>query len=679
MLQSWARLPFFCLLVSAVGLAAPGQPDVAVPPRAAEIARKDTVYLARGLAPENLLVLSAALGARDPSAVLLLDTPGSAVANRHFLNEFRPARIVPVGDHNGDLDPLLSRLGLRPEEPHYWSLRPSLGVWRELFTRADTIVVCPPAPRGLLLQAACLAGTLGAPLHVVQGQPGEAAEFRHLVKRWQISHVYALGDATLPGQARDLAVTKLHDEREIARLHRRLLTAKAPVRTLVIANPHDGKDKASLFAPWIALQRHALLVLTDKDGNDAEARIDEAIRTPGVEKADTLIVAADLDAIPTRKRPNPVKGDKDQQIEMEPATPTGDAPFSFAVGRIYHPDPGVIPLIVSRPRLLERRTGPRRALMVSNSGGGLPLLEAISRQTVRELHNSGFHTTAYFGKEVNRAEMRRQMPLHDVVVWEGHHNQLIHDWSFPSWEEPLPPGLIFLQSCLMLKEWKIEPLFRRGAVGVIGSSTRTYSASGGATSLAFFDAVIHEDRPLGEALRQSKNFMLAYYLLKQKRLDDTKKAGASLRAAWAFTLWGDPTVKLPRPEGEPPPYDAVRPRVRGNTIAFELPPRKLDGVRSDKYRAEAFPNSRLAGLLGKEQEAGKTLQPMVFAEVELPNVPDGKKPHLSSKLPARNWVFTWDGRLKRGYLLAVPRSKNPEELSFVYRWDDERVMSYAEE
>ena len=90
---------------------------------------------------------------------------------------------------------------------------------------------------------------------------------------------------------------------------------------------------------------------------------------------------------------------------------------------------------------------------------------------------------------------------------------------------------------------------QRGAVAVVGSSTRTYSGTGGAFSLAFFDATLYDDQSLGGSLRQAKNFLLAWSLLKQKRLGESAKlAGANVRSAWAFTLWGDPTLKLPKPD-----------------------------------------------------------------------------------------------------------------------------------
>src|SRR5262249_11056875 len=141
----------------------------------------------------------------------------------------------------------------------------------------------------------------------------------------------------------------------------------------------------------------------------------------------------------------------------------------------------------------------------------------------------------------------------------------------------------------------------RGAIGVVGSSTRTYSASGGACSLAFFNALLYEDRPVGDALRQAKNFLIAYTMLKEKRLGkDAQRTGANLRAAWAFTLWGDPTVRLPHPEKPSNALPAIRHEIHGNTIVVKLPEETHDKVTTAKYQVEMRPNSRLAGLLRKD-------------------------------------------------------------------------------
>jgi hypothetical protein len=82
------------------------------------------------------------------------------------------------------------------------------------------------------------------------------------------------------------------------------------------------------------------------------------------------------------------------------------------------------------------------------------------------------------------------------------------------------------------------------------------------------------------------------------------------------------------------------------------------------------PNARLAGLLSKDpDEDGRRLVPFLFAEVHLPKVPRDKVPQLRSRLPASHWVFCWDQRRQRGYLLVTPRPKDEKELRFQVEWE----------
>src|SRR5205807_1951365 len=201
------------------------------------------------------------------------------------------------------------------------------------------------------------------------------------------------------------------------------------------------------------------------------------------------------------------------------------------------------------------------------------------------------------------------------------------------------------------------------------SSTRNYSASGGAFSLAFFDALLYDNQTLGGALRHAKNYLLCYSLLKEKRLGkDAKLGGANLRSAWAFTLWGDPTFKFPKQELPADAFAPIRHEVKGDTIIVSLPETAYEKVTSGRYEATMRPNARLAGLLRKDEDIS-TLVPFIFVEFRLPKAPAGKKPRLKSKLSDRNWVFTWDDRRNVGYLLITPREKDQKELSFRVVWE----------
>jgi hypothetical protein len=521
----------------------------------------------------------------------------------------------------------------------------------------------------LFLQAACLASVIGAPLFVAQGTQGEAEDLRRRLEAWGAKWVYAIGDVgSLTRNLDGARVTRLANEQAVAVACLKRLAKQGPIRTLVVANPFDdagGQLGMAALAPWIAAQKRAALLLTNAAGDNVEQVVKEALGDDRLRDTDTLLLVADLKAIPTRKRPNPIPGDKDPEIEMEPFTPAANEPCTFATGRLFHEDIAAVPLMLARERLL-RADGPRRALVASNPGGGLPLLETFSRSTIQELRNAGYQTRTLIGHGLTKEALRRRMVEADVVLWEGHHNTLVKEWNMPEWSEPLPPSLVFLQSCLALQDWKAQPLLSRGAVAVVGTSTRTYSGSGGACSLAFFNAVLYDDASLGGALRQAKNFLLAYAILKDKRLgQDAQRTGANLRAAWAFTLWGDPTLKLPRPQAPDEPREPIRQEVHGRTITLSLPPEPHEKVKSAKFQAQMAPNARLAGLVKKDSDAdGQPLVPLVFAEVHLPKVPAGQTPVLRSRLPDSHWVFNWDARRRVGYLLAAPRSSDTEELRF---------------
>jgi hypothetical protein len=450
-----------------------------------------------------------------------------------------------------------------------------------------------------------------------------------------------------------------------------------PIRVLVVANPADIQSRErggmSRLAPWIALQKRAALLLTNEAGDNTVKVVQEALKKPQLRRAESLILVGNLKALPMERRPNPVAG-KDAFIEMEPLTPKrASDPFIFATGRLFHEDPAVVALQLARQRLLRRSRSTFRSLVVSNPGGGLPLLETFSRHTAQELKSWGYQTTALFGSDVTRDKVQKALPEQDIFLWEGHYKTLVEEYEMPKWKEPLRPALMFLQSCLALNEAEAQPLLQRGAVAIVGSSTRTYSASGGAFTLAFFDALLYDDQSLGSSLRRAKNFLSAYAELKEKRLGkDAPLSGANLRSSWAFTLWGDPTVKLPRPERPADAPDPVRHRVKGNTIELSLPANTYEKVVSEKYAAKLWPNGRLAGLvIATENDNERHLVPLIFAEVSLPRAAEGAVPQLKGRLSSKNWVFRWDARRRCGYLLVrPPTSWDAKEIRFHVKWDE---------
>lgn len=628
-----------------------------------------TVYLADGFNGEDLLAFTTAVAAGAPDAVVLVHDSKSEKSNRAFLAAFKPDRVIPVGTFANGVN--AERLGVHEVTKAVpWSRGPPEGLWDSLFTRADQVVITPGRPYRLHLQAACLAATMRAPLAVVD----QAVDGERIVRRcrqWKTQTLYLIGEtARVVPVPKEVRAVKLADEAAIQAACLQSLEKSGPVRNLVVTNPADVEGSAGLSAltPWIAAQRRALLLLADGDAKTTNAFVKELHERHPSLRADTLIIVAGLKDIPPERRPNPAAG-KDLDIEMEPLTPSDDALFTFAVGRLFHRTPALLASSLARQRLLALHSKRPRALVASNPGGSLPLLELFSRNTAAELQNAGYQTTALFGKDVDADGVREAMAKADIFLWEGHYKTLMDDYGFAGWKEPLPPSLVFLQSCLALNEEEAQPLFDRGAIAVVGSSTRTYSASGGAFSLAFVDALVYDEQTLGGALRQAKNFMLLYAQLKEQRLDSNAKlAGANRRSAWAFTLWGDPTLKLPIPPRPDTARPAVRASMKDQHLTITLPQEHLASVRVKDYATKIWPNSRLAGLVrpSKEGSVG-TLAPLVFTELHFPNANADQEPVLHGKLAPKRWVMRWDASRKTAYLLLVPPS-NDAVLNFRILW-----------
>lgn len=609
----------------------------------------DSVYLLGQLSDCEQIALTVSLFAVDERNVVLLDSARSAPHREQFLKEWAPKNVHRVKPENCST------------------------VLASLFPTAKKVVVCPAEPRAQLLQAACLAGALRAPLLVSSGKDQEKKRLQQRLKTWETREIYAVGNvASFWKNLADVHVYRLKDEQAVRASYLRHAVKRGPMRALVVANPHDTQGGAgmSTLAPWITLQKRGALLLTNEAGENIKSLVADAIQDKELRHADALILAGNQKALPMEKRPNPLPG-KDLQIEMEPTTPAGNEPLSFAIGRLFHDDPAIVALMLARPRLWQHEpAAAHQALVVSNPGGGLPFLETFSRTTARELHNAGYQVTTFFNSSANRPDVRAALPRQTIFLWEGHHGTLVRDYEVPDWSEPLRPSLVFLQSCLALAEPKAFPFLDRGAVAVVGASARTYSGSGGALSLSYFDAFLYDKQSLGASLRHAKNFLLCFALLKEKRLgDDAKLTGANLRSAWAFSLWGDPTLHLPLPPRPPNSLEPITHRLRGKTITITLPDISHEKVVSANYRSHILPNARLAGLLTKsDEEDAHPLVPLIFREITFPKAPAGQTPSLSSRLPEHNWVFLYDARRSTGYLLVRPRARDSEQIRFTVEW-----------
>src|SRR5262249_5037023 len=154
----------------------------------------------------------------------------------------------------------------------------------------------------LLLQSACLAGVLRAPLVIDGGGTTEAAELRRRLRGWGTAGVFAAGAAArLCRGLHGVRGVRLAHAEARAPAPRRRLREQGPVNALVVANSADcdrGAAPLSALAPWVALQRRAALVLTDDAGANTAAAVRAALRRPGLGRADVLILVGDLRAVP---------------------------------------------------------------------------------------------------------------------------------------------------------------------------------------------------------------------------------------------------------------------------------------------------------------------------------------------------------------------------------------------
>ena len=193
----------------------------------------------------------------------------------------------------GDPGRLVPRRDCRPGPPTRRDGRPGLDLAarppdrsvESVVPACRRVVVCRSEPNGVLLQAACLAGAVGAPLFVLHDEPGEAAELRRWLVDWGTREVFAAGAAVEPGpDLPDVRVVPLADEAAVAACYLRHQETKGPLHALVVANPSDserGLSAMSALAPYVALQQRAALLLTNGKGTDAAEVVVRRVTSPG--------------------------------------------------------------------------------------------------------------------------------------------------------------------------------------------------------------------------------------------------------------------------------------------------------------------------------------------------------------------------------------------------------------
>ena len=167
---------------------------------------------------------------------------------------------------------------------------------------------------------------------------------------------------------------------------------------------------------------------------------------------------------------------------------------------------------------------------------------------------------------------------------------------------------MFLQSCLALKDYKIPNRFWiAAAIGVVGSSTRTYfGLAAGRSRWRFFNALAYEGADAGRARCGRRRTSCSPTPCSRRNGSDEQRArtGANSRAAWAFTPCGaSPTFRLPKAgrqtAGALSAGQAWRDRRRHSSSS--CPPKLHGKVATSKYQVRMPPQLELAGAGAQDQ------------------------------------------------------------------------------
>jgi len=177
--------------------------------------------------------------------------------------------------------------------------------------------------------------------------------------------------------------------------------------------------------------------------------------------------------------------------------------------------------------------------------------------------------------------------------------------------------LILIQSCHSLDETILDTL-TSGAVGIVGSKTNVYSASGSAFIKAFCDGLLYRNDTTGEALRDAKNYLLCVGALKKAR-GHTQYAKVE-RAAYSFHLWGDPELRLFNGLQSSQRLKAVSGKfVEPDKISITIPAKRLATSKTEKYFLRMFPGSEAAGILKRlKGNEIRRVAPIYFFRVPMP-------------------------------------------------------------
>jgi hypothetical protein len=481
----------------------------------------------------------------------------------------------------------------------------------ELWPKATRLVAAPAADYAWLLRAAAFAGATDAALLPV----GESGSLKPAdIEGWKLETLYLLPGTRLEsdGGTRAGLVVPIESPAALdAELLRRL---PAPPPTVVVANPADRLAKfspsvLSLVAPVeSAIHRSPLVLVDSSDPAEIERQVLRFIDAQSLSPTHIILVGDEL-ALRSHRVPDPVLaaggpesigGGAEVRVEIFSRIEEQE-PQDFAVGRIAAESSAQASVVLAGQVGPPRKTRKKPVAVLSNADEVFSLGEAISRATVNELRNVGVQVNAHFRGEVTPAVIAGALRGSDLLVWEGHARDLTLEQQGGLTTEEAP-SFVVLQGCYTLDRSDPFILMQHGTVAIVATSAAIYSASGSAFAKALFDALLYDGADLGTAVRDARNYLLALTKLKRRRgHEDWHK---TYRAALAFALWGDPTIR-PKLAPRRPKVKPVRWQLGEGEIELSVGPGRLSKVEVDRFHVRPVPRAMLGGLILKKHDGSE--------------------------------------------------------------------------
>jgi hypothetical protein len=479
----------------------------------------------------------------------------------------------------------------------------------ELWPKATRLVAVPAADYAWLLRAAAFAGATDAALLPV----GESGSVTHTdLEGWKLETLYLLAGTRTESAEGTRADSIIPIESPAALDVELLGRLPEPPTAVVVANPADRLAKfspsvLSLVAPVeSAIHRCPLVLVETSDPSAVEQEVLRFVDAHGLHPTHIILVGDELalrshrvsDPVLEAGGPESIGGGEEVRVEIFSQIEK-DEPQDFAVGRIAAESSAQASVVLARQVGAARKGRKQAVAVLSNADEIFALGEAISRATVNELRNVGIRVSAHFRDQVTPAAIAEALGGSELLVWEGHARDLTLEQQGGLTTEDAP-SFVVLQGCYTLDRSDPFILMQHGTVAIVATSAAIYSASGSAFAKALFDALLYDGADLGTAVRDARNYLLALTKLKRRR--GHEEWHKTYRAALAFALWGDPTIR-PKLSPRRPKVRPIRWELQDGEVDLSVAPGRLPKVEVDRYHVRPVPRAMLGGLILKRDGA----------------------------------------------------------------------------